>query len=228
MAENITVVPFLTNLGEFQFLDNLVILNTDFPTNYLNISMFVVTIVLVLFVNLAVLLWVKVKDRVLVDKMVTMDCISNIMLLLMVFMAFPWRVRGNEIVCAGITFFRGFTLTLNRWEGLPWLLTVERVFPDSCDYDPFIFVTTYGKITQPNSGIIIGKKPITIPPASGLIIQTQTWHIGNKLGCECKAVNAALKMAFRPLLGLLFTTRKGQIPAFNIQTNTLPLPVELT
>ena len=114
MVGNSTVTSMLTNLGEFYFMKNMVILNTNFPWNFLNISLYVFTNVLVLSVNLAVLLWVKVKERVLVDRMVTMDCISNIMLLIVVSTAFPWRIRSNNIVCAGVLFFRGCTLTLNR------------------------------------------------------------------------------------------------------------------
>ena len=114
MAENITDVILISKMGKMHFLGSSYILNQDFHINGINILIFVITVMLVLFINMAVLMWVKVKERVLVDNMITVDCISNLLLLVTVFMAFPWKFQGNLLVCAGATFFRGFTITLNR------------------------------------------------------------------------------------------------------------------
>ena len=145
MLDNYTGTSMLTNSGEIQFMENIVILNTDFAWTFPNISLYVFTNVLVLSVNLAVLLWVKVKERVLVDRMVTMDCISNILLLIMVSTALLWRLRSNNIVCAGVSFFRGYTLTLNRWETF-------KISGFQTDYDLKIFnkyfVVIYFDLTE--------------------------------------------------------------------------------
>ena len=98
-----------------QFLEDVVLINQNYPKSSFNIAMFSVTVTLVIVVNLMVLAWVKVKDRVLVDKMVTMDCVANIMMVGLLFLAFPCRVWSNSFLCAGIIFYRVFTITINRW-----------------------------------------------------------------------------------------------------------------
>ena len=73
------------------------------------------TVTIVTGVNIMALVWVKVKDKVLIDKMVTLDCVANIMMVGVLLLAFPVRIWNNVWLCAGITFFRSFTATLNRW-----------------------------------------------------------------------------------------------------------------
>ena len=90
--------------------------NLNFPTNVATITCTALCILFVLVVNLCVLLWVKMKDRVLVDTMVTLDCITNLLVILVVMMAFPVRVYSNNFLCAGISFFRCMTVTMKRLE----------------------------------------------------------------------------------------------------------------
>ena len=98
-----------TNLFE----DNLV-LNQNYPYSWFNIIVCVVTGTIILLMNLLVLVSVKVKDKALIDKMVVMDCVANIMLIGVLLCAFPCRVWKNTFLCAGITFFRVFTVTINK------------------------------------------------------------------------------------------------------------------
>ena len=61
------------------------------------------------------LAWIRVKERVLVDRMVLLDCLANISTIGVMFLAFPIRVWGNSYLCLLITFFRGFVVVLNRF-----------------------------------------------------------------------------------------------------------------
>ena len=63
----------------------------------------------------AVLVWLKLKERTLVDRMVLLDCLANISFIGVMFLVFPIRVWGNSYLCILITFFRVFVLSLNRW-----------------------------------------------------------------------------------------------------------------
>ena len=106
---------FLGNNSEqIYFIEETVLINQNFPTTCFNMVIFFISGVAVLMVNLAVLMWVKVKDRVLVDKMVAIDCIANIMMVGLLLLAFPVRIWNNRYLCVGITFYRVFTVTLNR------------------------------------------------------------------------------------------------------------------
>ena len=50
----------------------------------------------------------------LVDRMVLLDCLANISIIGVMFLAFPTRVWGSSLLCLPITFFRSFVLVLNR------------------------------------------------------------------------------------------------------------------
>ena len=95
------------------FEDTLV-LNQNYPYSWFNIIVCVVTGTIILLMNLLVLVSMKVKDKALIDKMVVMDCVANIMLIGVLLCAFPCRVWKNTFLCAGITFFRVFTVTINK------------------------------------------------------------------------------------------------------------------
>ena len=88
-----------------QFFENVWVINENFSRSALNISIFLLTVTMVIVVNTMVLVWVKVKDKVLIDMMVTMYCVSNIMMVELLFLAFPRRVWENHLLRAGITFF---------------------------------------------------------------------------------------------------------------------------
>ena len=49
------------------------------------------------------------------DRMVLLDCLANISIIGVMFLAFPTRVWGSSLLCLPITFFRSFVLVLNRW-----------------------------------------------------------------------------------------------------------------
>ena len=54
------------------------------------------------------------KENTLVDRMVLLDCLANISIIGVMFLAFPTRVWGSSLLCLPITFFRSFVLVLNR------------------------------------------------------------------------------------------------------------------
>ena len=104
-----------SQIGEqILFFEDVLVINQDFPSTILNITMFSMTVMMVTVVNTMALLWVKVKQRVLIDKMIFLDCVANIMMVGILLLAFPCRIWSNRYLCAAITFFRAFTVTLNR------------------------------------------------------------------------------------------------------------------
>ena len=89
-------------------------INLNFPWTTLNLVMFVLNNLTVITVNVLVLVWLKIKERTLVDRMVLLDCLANISSIGVMLLAFPVRVWGNTHLCLLITFFRVFVLSLNR------------------------------------------------------------------------------------------------------------------
>ena len=79
-----------------------------------NLIVFLTNNLTILLVNIVVLVWLKIKENTLVDRMVLLDCLVNISTIGVMFLAFPIRVWGNSYLCLLITFFRGFVLVLNR------------------------------------------------------------------------------------------------------------------
>ena len=111
----ITKTISLGIIGEpIHFLEDVIVINQNFPRSAMNIVMFLMTITMVTIVNTIGLLWMKVKDRVLIDKMVSLDCVANIMMVGLLLLAFPCRIWSNRFLCGVITFFRAFTVTINR------------------------------------------------------------------------------------------------------------------
>ena len=104
----------LANTGTIHFYKDVVLINQEFTKTVLHNSLFSITVIVVVMVNILVLLRVKLKDRVLIDKMVAMDCLANILMVGLLLLAFPVRIWGNSHLCAGITFYRAFTVSLNR------------------------------------------------------------------------------------------------------------------
>ena len=96
------------------FLKDNLLVNQNFEHSFFNCLIILVTVAAVLMVNLAIMLWIKVKERVLVDKMVTIDCVGNILMIGLLILAFPIRIWNNSFVCGLFTFFRVYTVTLNR------------------------------------------------------------------------------------------------------------------
>ena len=93
--------------------DNLLV-NQNFSHTSYNYSVVFTTGALVLIVNIVILLWMKVKERVLVDKMVTIDCIGNILMVGLLLIAYPIRIWNNSVLCGIFSCFRVYTVTLNR------------------------------------------------------------------------------------------------------------------
>ena len=104
----------LADIGNIIFFQDVVVINQNFPISVLNITMFSIIVILVIFVNIMVLLRVKMKNRVLIDNMVTMDCLANILMVGLLLLAFPSRIWNNRFLCAGITIYRAYTVTINR------------------------------------------------------------------------------------------------------------------
>ena len=83
-----------------------------------NLFAFITNTLTVLLVNIVVLVWLKIKENTLVDRMVLLDCLANISNIGVMFLAFPIRVWGNSYLCLLISFFRGFVGVLNRCRSL--------------------------------------------------------------------------------------------------------------
>ena len=95
-------------------LENTILVNQNFSNSSFHYLVILLVVVVVLLVNISILLWINVKERMLVDKMVTIDCVANLLMIGLLVLAFPIRVWGNDTLCAFITCFRSFTLSLNR------------------------------------------------------------------------------------------------------------------
>ena len=111
--ENITLTVHQTQL-ELYFTEDAIPVNTNFPLTLFNMVTFITTNVTVFVVNLLVLLWLKIKENNLVDRMVALDCIANMAVVIVLFLAFPNRIWHSTSVCYGISFFRCFVLTMNK------------------------------------------------------------------------------------------------------------------
>ena len=62
------------------------------------------------------LAWIRVKERVLVDRMVLLDCAANLLCVVIVLCAFPVRVYRSGFVCLFLTFFRSYVVSIKRWD----------------------------------------------------------------------------------------------------------------
>ena len=114
ISTNIKSITLANSGQSIHLFEEVLLINQNFPKSDLNIILFGMTVVMVIMVNTLVLVWVKVKDKVLIDKMVTLDCVANIMMAGVLLLAFPVRIWGNVWLCAVITFFRSFSSTVNR------------------------------------------------------------------------------------------------------------------
>ena len=120
---NITLTIHQLEIDLF-FQEDVILVNRNFPSTLFNMIPFVVTNVTIFIVNLLVLLWLKIKENNLVDRMVALDCIANMAVVIVLFLAFPYRIWYSTYVCYGISFFRCFVLTMNRWETYSDVTTV--------------------------------------------------------------------------------------------------------
>ena len=113
MTSNITL-----NIQQLEinlvFKEDAIPVNQNFPLTLYNLIPFVTTNLTVFVVNLLVLLWLKIKENNLVDRMVALDCIANMAVVIVLFLAFPYRIWYSTYVCYGISFFRCFVLTMNK------------------------------------------------------------------------------------------------------------------
>ena len=101
-------------LNLFFDLKETVYVNSNWEMSNFNVVMFIANNLTILLVNSTVLVWLKIKENTLVDRMVLLDCFANISTIGVMFLAFPIRIWGNSYLCLLITFFRGFVLVLNR------------------------------------------------------------------------------------------------------------------
>ena len=114
ISTSIKSIP-LANFGQsIHFFDEVLLINQNFPKTDSIVILFGMTVMMVTVVNTVVLVWVKVKDKVLIDKMVTLDCVANIMMAGVLLLAFPVRIWSNVWLCGVITFVSAFAHTLNR------------------------------------------------------------------------------------------------------------------
>ena len=100
---------------QLSFQENSTIfVNKNFPITLFNMILFGTTNLTVFIVNLLVLFWLKIKDKNLVDRMVLLDCLTNMAVVIVLLLAFPTRVWHNTYVCYIISSFRCFVLTMKR------------------------------------------------------------------------------------------------------------------
>jgi hypothetical protein len=114
ISTNIKSITLANSGQSIHFFEEVFIINQNFPKSNFIVILFGMTVVMVIFVNAVVLLWVKVKDKVLIDKMVTLDCVANILKAGLLLLSFPVRIWKNVWLCTVITFFRSFSFALNR------------------------------------------------------------------------------------------------------------------
>ena len=113
---NISIKTLSNSSGLNLFFDlkETVYVNSNWEMSIFNVAIFITNNLTILLVNIVVLLWLKIKENTLVDRMVLLDCLANISTIGVMFLAFPIRIWGNSYLCLLITFFRGFVLVLNR------------------------------------------------------------------------------------------------------------------
>ena len=111
--ENITLHIHQLEINLY-FQEDPTPVNENFPFTLFNMITFVTTNVTVFIVNLLVLLWLKIKENNLVDRMVALDCLANMAVVIVLFLAFPYRIWHYTSICYFISFFRCFVLTMNR------------------------------------------------------------------------------------------------------------------
>ena len=111
--KNITLNIYESEI-DLYFQEDAILVNTNFPLTVFNLITFVTTNVTVFVVNLLVLLWLKIKKNNLVDRMVALDCIANMAVVIVLFLAFPYRIWYSTTICYCISFIRVFVLTMNR------------------------------------------------------------------------------------------------------------------
>ena len=112
--ENITLNVHQLEINLYFQEDAILDVNNNFPFTLFNLITFVTTNVTVFIVNLLVLLWLKIKENNLVDRMVALDCVANMAVVIVLFLAFPYRIWHYTSICYFISFFRCFVLTMNR------------------------------------------------------------------------------------------------------------------
>ncbi len=112
---NMSIITY-SNWTELIYVDlkETVYVNSNWEVSIFNLVMFITNNLTILLVNIVVLVWLKIKENTLVDRMVLLDCLANISTIGVMFLAFPIRIWGNSYLCLLITFFRGCVLVLNR------------------------------------------------------------------------------------------------------------------
>lgn len=88
--------------------------NRNFPQTPENWGIVIVTNSIILIVNIMVMVWAKFKDRNLIDKLVWLDCVANLSIIGVMFMAFPVRIYGSTYICIIMDFIRAVALFMNR------------------------------------------------------------------------------------------------------------------
>ena len=113
---NVTISLFIENstvnitFDEDDFLE----VNRNFQPSSLHWSAVLLTCVLILLVNMRVLLFTNIKESKLVDLMVLVDCLANLSIIGVLFLAFPVRIFQDTSLCYLIETYRGLSLVINR------------------------------------------------------------------------------------------------------------------
>ena len=98
------------SFDEADFLE----VNRNFEWSPLHWSAVLLTCVLILVVNMRVVLFTNIKESKLVDMMVLVDCLANLSIIGVLFLAFPVRIFQDTRLCYLIETYRGLSLVINR------------------------------------------------------------------------------------------------------------------
>ena len=108
--------------------DDFLEVNRNFEWSPLHWSAVLLTCVLILVVNMRVLLFTNIKESKLVDMMVLVDCLANLSIIGVLFLAFPVRIFQDTRLCYLIETYRGLSLVINRLA----LTKLERILAMQC------------------------------------------------------------------------------------------------
>ena len=101
--------------------------NRNFDGTPLHWGIVIGTNSIILLVNVTLMILVRIKERNLIDMMVWMDCLANLSIIGIMFLAFPVRVFDNHpSVCFLIEFYRAVALFMNRQQDQNHAQNIQR------------------------------------------------------------------------------------------------------
>ena len=106
-----------------------VIINQEEEMTTVTILALSLTSLLVIPLNGGVMIWMKKKQRTLIDTMMIIDCVANVLLFAGLFLEIPKIIFGNSVFCMFKIGYRFFVNTVNR-QGATASVDVGRFYDD--------------------------------------------------------------------------------------------------